>query len=407
MPAKSSGKTVKKPLPRPTEKPALGKEPWWLGPLVVYICVLSAMLFASVVASAYGSEAISVYEMENAPPPIDNLLIYIVENHEPMTIYENLLSIITVNFSNLSENSVAKMYSLKLGDARADFSVALKAGENKPVPVVLSVENLSYGFHELLMVDNATGENVETAWVLRWRTGREISDVLSHAVTFTTALAIAYLHTTRFEGRKFWPSVGVKREKMLDSVIWVFALSVIFTVIIYFYWSVVQLFVGANPESMMRGFFGASADWYFIYLGFAFFFPVAFTEEIVFRGFMIERLSVLGGTKAIAASAALFASLHLWYLSFGPTGIFFLGGLFLIALWWGIAYYRTRNVFGLILFHGLYNIVQPGTVMEHFWPEGGMALQSLMFIFGVICLGYLIYLYLKKLFMEMEELVKR
>ncbi|MFN4133284.1 MAG: CPBP family intramembrane glutamic endopeptidase [Candidatus Hadarchaeales archaeon] len=407
MPARSSQKTAKKPPPRIVEKPVVTNGPWWLGPLIVYICVLSAMLFASVIASAYGSEAISVYEMENGPPPIDNLFVTIMENHEPMTIYENLLSVFTVNFSNLSENSVTKTYSMRLGDAQTDFSITLRAWENSSVPVVMSVENLGYGFHELLMTDETTGENVETAWVLRWRTGREISDVLSHVVTFTTALVIVYLHTTRFEKRKFWPSVGVRRERIVDSIIWVFALSVIFTVIIYFYWSAVQMFTGTSPESTMRGFFMASADWYFIYLGFAFFFPVAFTEEIVFRGFIIERLSPLGAAKAVVISAALFASLHLWYLSFGAAGIFFLGGLFLIAVWWGIVYHKTRNVAGLILFHGLYNVVQPGTVMEHFWPEGGVAMQSLMFIFGVACLGYLIYLYLKKLFIEMEELVKR
>lgn len=405
MATKSGKKAVRKPLPQPRETPARG--PWWLGPLVVYICVLSAMLFASVVASAFGNEVISVYEKENAPPPVDNLSVEIEATGKPLLVYENQLVIFTVNFSNPSDISATKTYVLKLGDMEKEFTASVAAKENKSERVVLSIENLGYGYHELLMMDRATGENVETALVLRWRTGREISDVFSHAVTFATAFGIVYLHVTRFERRKLWPSVGLRREKMVDSIVWVFALSVIFTGLIYFYWSAVEILTGIDPESTVRGFFGAAEDWYFIYLGLAFFFPVAFTEEIVFRGFMIERFSGLGGTAAIAISGALFASLHLWYLSFGAVGLFFMVGLFLIAVWWGIAYYKTRNVAGLILFHGLYNLTQPGTVMEHFWPEGGAAMQAAMFIFGVVCLGYLLFRYLRGLFMEMEELVKR
>ncbi len=234
---------------------------------------------------------------------------------------------------------------------------------------------------------------------------REIADVISHAVTYSVALLIAYLHVTRFERRKrFWESVGLRRENALWSVVWVFALSVIFTALLYIYWQAIQLFTGTNPQQEIQGFFSGSDEWYYAYLGFAFFFPVAFTEETIFRGFMIERFLVKGPTIAIALSSLLFASLHLWYASFGLTALPLYGGLFLLALWWGFVYYKTRNIVGLILFHGLYN---SGLVVEHFWSSSARALlESGIFVFGVACLGYLAYLYLRGLFTEIEELVK-
>jgi membrane protease YdiL (CAAX protease family) len=250
-----------------------------------------------------------------------------------------------------------------------------------------------------------TGVENITLWVRGSWDYREVADVISHALTYVVALLLVYLHVTRLERRRFWGSVGVRRENFRSSIVWVFALSVVFTAILYFYWQGVRVLTGADPQQEIRGFFGGSEDWYFAYLAFAFFFPVAFTEELVFRGFMIERFLVKGSFAAIGLSSLLFASLHLWYVSFGVVALSLYGGLFLVAVWWGIVYYKTRNILGLVIFHGLFNLWM---VVEHFWSAQGRAvLESAIFVFGVVCLGYLVFLYLKGLFREIEELMKK
>jgi hypothetical protein len=57
-----------------------------------------------------------------------------------------------------------------------------------------------------------------------------------------------------------------------------------------------------------------------------------------------------------------------------------------------------RNLFGLVVFHGLSNL---GITVTHFWGEGGgTMLGSAMFVAGMICI-----LYLRGLFTEMERLI--
>jgi uncharacterized protein len=87
-----------------------------------------------------------------------------------------------------------------------------------------------------------------------------------------------------------------------------------------------------------------------------------FIEELLFRGFLLNRIEAfLGGagtpaivasTVAICAQAALFGALHLYQGSFG----FVFAGLF--ALIYGVAYRLfDRNLWPLILVHGTWNSI--------------------------------------------------
>jgi membrane protease YdiL (CAAX protease family) len=399
----------------PRKKPeVLPSEPvpprvWWLGPLVVFICMLSAALLAGVLSPALGVEALLVEKAENAQPE-ENIKFEIwtplgvlpIEKNED----NNDIIVITFGFTNLTENTLRENYAFSIhGEEGISLFVVLSPLENLKRDIELIVENRATGSYGFALVDQENENRVLGSGSFRWGPPREISDIVSHAITFSVALGVVYLHVTRFEGVKFWPSVGVRRENLVRSVIWVFALSVIFTIVLSIYWTGIQSLTGTDPQEAIREFFKGAPDWYFIYLGIAFFFPVAFTEELVFRGFMIERFMVKGAVRAIVLSALLFTSLHLWYATFGAVSIALYGGLFMIAVWWGIVYYKTRNIFGLVLFHGLFNL---GTTAEHFWGLWGRTiLESAMFIVGVVCILYVVFIYLRGLFAEMEELVKK
>jgi len=410
---------------------------WWLGAVVVYICMLSAMLLIGTLSSALGLGAAEGrfqilvdenVELEGISSGGWDWILVRIENLEYTGQHLITLRWITVNptsgalyFDELKFNdNIAENFDVDPSKDNHGWSYFENDSENsldleQQTAYVASGSSgwvfracTTTGVYDYVQISKSfdlTGVENISIWTRGSWDFREISDVVSHIFTYSVALLVMYLHVTRFERKKkFWSSIGLKRENAGWSLIWVFALSVIFTAILYFYWQVVQAMMGTDPQQEIQSFFGGSESWYFIYLAFAFFFPVAFTEEVTFRGFMIERFVVKGPLVAIGLSSLLFASLHLWYASFGVAALPLYGGLFLVAVWWGIVYYKTRNVIGLIVFHGLFNL---GTVLEHFWSTSGRAaLESTMFLVGIVCLGYLVFLYLRGLFTEIEELVK-
>jgi membrane protease YdiL (CAAX protease family) len=411
--------------------------PWWLGGGVVYICMLSAMLLTGTLSSALGFgaaegrlevliddnrvlEASSLGGWDWTPAVIEGLdypgshlltIRWITVNPTVGALYfdglrfnENLIddferdpSIDRGGWSYFEEDPENSL----ILEQQATYVASGSSGW--ALRAVSTSSTWSYA--QITKTFDLTGVENITLWVRGSWDYREVADVISHALTYAVALLLVYLHVTRLERRRFWGSVGIRRENFRSSIVWVFALSVVFTAILYFYWQGVYVLTGTDPQQEIRGFFGGSEDWYFAYLAFAFFFPVAFTEELVFRGFMIERFLAKGPFAAIGLSSLLFASLHLWYVSFGVVALSLYGGLFLVAVWWGTVYYKTRNILGLVIFHGLFNLWM---VVEHFWfAQGRAVLESAIFVFGVVCLGYLVFLYLKGLFREIEELVKK
>ncbi|MEW6592337.1 MAG: type II CAAX endopeptidase family protein [Candidatus Hadarchaeota archaeon] len=410
--------------------------PWWLGTLIVYVCMLSTMLLVGLLSSSLGF-ASATGSMEVL---VDDNVVASAVNAGGWDWLEVNTNVpgwsgqhnITIRWITIDGTLGAVHFdNLRLGDNllegfETDPTTSMNGwiysenDTNNTISVQRQSERTAsgaYGWAFTAPSNTGSGNSVQITksfeftgsenlrlWTWASWDMREFSDVISHIATYSVALIIVFLHVTRFERKKFWPSVGVRREGMMSSVVWVFALSVIFTGILYIYWGVVSAVMGSDPQQAIRGFFAPGPDWYFIYLSFAFFFPVAFTEELVFRGFTLERFSAKGAVKGVILGSFLFSSLHLWYASFGGAALPLYGGLFLVALWWGIVYMKTRNIFGLILFHGLFNL---GTAVEHFWVWGRVILESSMFIIGVSCLGYLTFKYLRGLFAEMEALVKR
>jgi membrane protease YdiL (CAAX protease family) len=400
----------KKPVEKTPPPEAHPPKVWWLGPLVVFICMLSATLLAGLLTPAFGRAAVLVEIGENAQPE-ERIEFKALNSVGPLQLEKdnenNDVIVITFRFANLTEDNVRESYVFGIYGQAENITIFVDLMPNEVLTenITIVVENREMADYEFALVDSENENRVLGSGIFRWGPPREISDIVSHTITFSVALVVVYLHVTRFEGVKFWPSVGVRRENLLRSLVWVFSLSVVFSIILSIYWAGVQSVMGGDPQEAIQRFFRGAPDWYFIYLSVAFFFPVAFTEELVFRGFMIERFLVKGAAKAIALSALLFTSLHLWYAGFGAVSVPLYGGLFMVSVWWGIVYYKTRNIFGLVIFHGLFNL---GMTVEHFWGIGGRAaLESAVFVVGVVCILYVVFLYLKGLFAEMEELVKK
>jgi len=231
--------------------------------------------------------------------------------------------------------------------------------------------------------------------------------VFEQWITYAIPLAIVYLHVRRFERRrKFWGFVGVHKKNLRESFIWLFALWVVFTGILIAYWWAATRATGVDAqEEVSKHFEENFPDWYFGYMFFASFVPVALVEELIFRGFTLDRFLARGPAFAIIASSLMFSSLHLWYAGFGPAvGMSLYGGVFLLAVYWGIVYWKTRNIVGLVVFHGLYNFTLSAS--HFFGAQAEVVMSAAMFAIGVVCLGYLIIKYIGGLFREIEALVK-
>ena len=92
---------------------------------------------------------------------------------------------------------------------------------------------------------------------------------------------------------------------------------------------------------------------------------IALAEEIVFRGYIQTRLygMIKGEIPAIMTGALLFSVMHLPYMFIlnGVAELLTLQTLILLAFWFAMhiilnfVYRRTGSIFGVVLFHALYN----------------------------------------------------
>ncbi|GAJ12550.1 unnamed protein product, partial [marine sediment metagenome] len=78
-----------------------------------------------------------------------------------------------------------------------------------------------------------------------------------------------------------------------------------------------------------------------------------FVEELMFRGLMQPgAVEVFGERRGLVGVAAVFASLHIGWLS--PVDLVF---VFSVGLFYGYLALRTGNIIGVTLSHGLTNVV--------------------------------------------------
>jgi len=214
---------------------------------------------------------------------------------------------------------------------------------------------------------------------------------------YAVPLAVMFYLIRRVERRGFWHSTGVKREKLAMGFVWVLGLTVVFLLILSAYETAAARAIGENIENIgqrVEEYFARMPDWYLWYLLPAFFILVAPAEELIFRGFILDRFLVKGPALAITASSAMFASLHLWYVLIGRGTWIIVGSIFILGAWFGLAYYKTRNLVAPIVMHGLWNAMLP---IRRFGGTGpAYVIGSFLIVASFACLFYLIFIHIRR-----------
>lgn len=196
---------------------------------------------------------------------------------------------------------------------------------------------------------------------------------------------LAVFHFSR-RGR-FWSSVGVRKEGLLPGLVWLFALFLLFFLLLGAYGEVMARLVGEDPGEEVFSRMESLPGWYFAYFALASFLPVALAEEVVFRGFILREFLPLGMVRAVLLSSAMHSATHLWYLDFGLPGATMFGSAFLFFVWMGLVYSKTGNLLAPILMHGLNNA---SLSLRFFWGEGVVAALYTLFLL----LGWVSFLHL-------------
>ena len=108
-----------------------------------------------------------------------------------------------------------------------------------------------------------------------------------------------------------------------------------------------------------QGFSSQPSETIIFYVGFAIL--VGFVEESIYRGIMIKILLPLGMHSAILTSSILFSVTHMLNLlsgqSLGQTGLQLIYSL-LIGIVLAQLFIKSENIYPLILFHSLHNLLQ-------------------------------------------------
>src|SRR5947208_1249907 len=83
------------------------------------------------------------------------------------------------------------------------------------------------------------------------------------------------------------------------------------------------------------------------------FLATGLSEELIFRGILLRRaVEALGGRSGLLYVTAIFASLHIFFLS-GFDLLFVFG----VGLFYGFVALKTKNLWGVILSHCLGNVI--------------------------------------------------
>lgn len=222
--------------------------------------------------------------------------------------------------------------------------------------------------------------------------------IVGEWVVYLVPLFVIYYYIRSFErGKKFWQSIGIKRENLGKGLVWALAIFMILVIVLAVYNQAVVWLMGKNPgEEITEHFEEVYPDWYFVYFLFASFVPVGLFEEGIYRGFVLDRLMVKGVVFAILVSSILHSSLHVWYVSvLGLTGIPLYGSAFILFAFFGLAYIKSGNIIGLALLHGLNNATL--SVRHFFGSQLVDAIWLGVILVGALCLSYLAYGYFREI----------
>lgn len=104
-----------------------------------------------------------------------------------------------------------------------------------------------------------------------------------------------------------------------------------------------------RPESIATGLSFSSVLLLALGLGFS----TGFVEELIFRGLMQPgAIEIFGERRGLVGVSAVFASLHIGWLS-----LLDLGFVFSVSLFFGYTVLRKGNIIGVTLSHGITNVV--------------------------------------------------
>jgi membrane protease YdiL (CAAX protease family) len=134
----------------------------------------------------------------------------------------------------------------------------------------------------------------------------------------------------------------------------------------------IALFIVATSSTRHHA--GTGFPWLAV---FSIFIPAAIHEELLFRGYLFQKLASWNRTFALGFGAIFFMALHLGNHAVGPLALFniFLGGILL-----GLAYLATRTLWFPIALHLAWNVMT-GPVLGH-EVSGNDSMQTLLTVTG-------------------------
>lgn len=142
-----------------------------------------------------------------------------------------------------------------------------------------------------------------------------------------------------------------------------------------------------------------------------------FAEEIIFRGiglqFLLQRLpqTLKGTILAVLLSSLVFGLMHLFNI-FGGSGVgntlLQVGYSFLMGAMWAVLYLKTKNIWLVMILHGLYNffgqvLFELGSVINRY----DTVTIAITVILAVLVMGYTIKLVVEIPQKEVDDFIER
>lgn len=218
----------------------------------------------------------------------------------------------------------------------------------------------------------------------------------SEIFSYMLPVVIVWLLVRR-EG--FVKSVGLEKKNLKHSVIWVLALFFVFIGIVGLVVDACLRMMGLEKEAVraeFENYLKKQPNWYRSYLLVGSFFPIAFSEELVFRGFIQADLAAsVGSVSAILLSSFLHAALHFWYFQLSAGTVFFLQA-FLFFIWFGVVRHISHNISGCILMHGLINVLSVLKLFGEFGLKVSEMLTLVLLFSSFVCVLLLFMGHLRK-----------
>lgn len=203
-----------------------------------------------------------------------------------------------------------------------------------------------------------------------------LSYVALQILTFAIPLTIILFYVRFVEKLPFWSSIGFVRVSWPRIIICTLILTFLSFVVSASLFSLGAYLSPTLPEearydpgAIQTTFQGLprAAYWYMIFTSIVY---AGFGEELTFRGYILTRLLRKGRALAVATSAFMWSSLHLWYLpTLGSTGIWQHLDVFLTGLLFGAAYVNVRSIIPLITVHAFTDVLLP---LSFLYPSGSV-----------------------------------